>query len=491
MKPRNCANLPRALVALTLATMWNATLRATVAVGLGGPSVAHASEEAFTQQESARPPSLDSAVPELLYRATGGSSWRRSDNRLADHPVDEWHGVEAEDTGEVVGLDLWGAMCLSDSAPAPSSLEPREYALWEGDWFNAESALEDNVYELLSITDADAAGFTYSFECRPVPYGPNAYEADEARASFRGPFEAEDRANVQTFVLLVDPHDRHDRVIETAPRAYPVGGPCFYSDEFVFQRSTYKAGFDCEQASTPVELTICSNELIALGDWEMAVAYRELRKEFSADASRLRSSQRAWLNDRNRSCLSGDEVDDICLARLYSDRLATLAKLRNPSMGVAPRFDAAYVLPQVIAGGDLQHDTPARLAVYPQRLAAVAESQWRADESGLLFEQTYVDTKVVWPRDVEFRYSQMLFVGSDGAVWTARHIEPLLAIEYLEELNPYQLWAEAGGEPFTIRSAAGVESTEPPALGEDVPELVRSWLDRHPISETMRDLPNG
>lgn len=163
----------------------------------------------------------------------------------------------------------------------------------------------------------------------------------------------------------------------------------------MFQRSIYRPGFDCDQAATSVEMAICRNELIALGDREMTSVYRELLGEFPAEAAAgLRSSQCAWLNDRNRSCLSGDAMDNICLARHYSDRLAALAKLRDPSMGVELRYDAAYAVALVNSGRDLRHDTPTRLAIYPQWLADTGEIQWQADESGLLFEQTYVATEL-------------------------------------------------------------------------------------------------
>ena len=219
----------------------------------------------------------------------------------------------------------------------------------------------------------------------------------------------------------------------------------------------------------------------------MSTVYRELLNEFPAEsAARLRSSQRAWLNDRNRSCLSGNAVDDICLARLYSDRLAALAKLQDPSMGVKPGFDAAYALALVTSGRDLRHDTPTRLAIYPQRLADATKVQWRTDESGFLFEQTYVDTRVVWPATVEFRYSDMLFVGSTGAVWTAAHTEPLVSLDIFRKYQRWRVWMEAGRDPFTIRSESGFESTDAPLATDEVPGLVRDWLNRHPISEIMR-----
>ena len=41
----------------------------------------------------------------------------------------------------------------------------------------------------------------------------------------------------------------------------------------------------------------------------------------------------------------------------------------------------------------------------------------------------------------------------------------------------------AGRDPFTIRSESGIELTEAPATLDDLPDLVKSWLDRHPVSE--------
>lgn len=80
----------------------------------------------------------------------------------------------------------------------------------------------------------------------------------------------------------------------------------------------------------------------------------------------------------------------------------------------------------------------------------------------------------------------MMFVGSDGTVWTAEHTEPLVWHEYLKGYNPYQVWIAAGRDPFTIRSETGLESTEPPTPADDVPGLVRAWLNRNPITEALQ-----
>ena len=41
-----------------------------------------------------------------LYNATEGPLWTINDNWLSDRPVGEWHGVETDSTGRVIGLDL-------------------------------------------------------------------------------------------------------------------------------------------------------------------------------------------------------------------------------------------------------------------------------------------------------------------------------------------------------------------------------------------------
>lgn len=372
-------------------------------------------------------------------------------------------------------------------ALAPAQLEPREYGLWEGDWFNTNT-YESFVYERLGVADADPTGFTYSFECRLLPYGPNAVWTNEARASFSSPLRAENKTDGHTFVLSVDSDDRQFRHIQAGARSYGAAGCGSPGDLFAFRRVTFEAGFDCDRGVTPVEEAICHNEVIALGDREVAEAYLALRAYASAEnRGALFAAQRRWLIRRNSACLGSDEaVNEICLARFLSDRLVELARIGDTGLGAGPQFDAAYVTALLNRGVSLNQDAAVRLAMYP---LVVGTSTWQADEEGILFESTHVEVHIVWPADVDFRYSQMLFVGADGSVWNARHIEPLLELEHAKEINPYQLWMEAGGEPFTIRSDTGIESARPPAPADDVPGLVRSWLDRHPISEVMRHLP--
>ena len=387
------------------------------------------------------------------------------------------------------GLPLEPECGVDVKAPVASSVESGPANLWAGKWFSADSHVEKNVYEILRVTGVDARGFTYQFECRDTPYGPNAHWLDEARAFYGSSLQADDDANGRTFRLSIDPVDHHIRSIETQFREYePVG--CSVTGEgqdtkFVYQRTTFNAGFDCARATTPIEVSICGQELLSLGDLEMTKAYTLLRAASSAeDAKVLLDSQRAWLKQRNNACVNADGVvNDVCLARVYSNRLVELARLGDSALGDRPLLDAGYAMILLGRGADIRLDTAVRLAMYPM---VVGTKQWRADGGGIMFESTCTDTRIVWPSDVEFRYSSMLFIGSEGTVWNARHIEPLADVR---ELNRYQLWSEAGGDPFMIRSDDGFESSDPAKISDEVPKLVQTWLIEHPITQSMRHVP--
>ena len=50
----------------------------------------------------------DRAVLVALYNTTGGPNWVNNDNWLTDEPLGKWYGVNTDDTGRVVELDLSG-----------------------------------------------------------------------------------------------------------------------------------------------------------------------------------------------------------------------------------------------------------------------------------------------------------------------------------------------------------------------------------------------
>ena len=41
-----------------------------------------------------------------FFHATGGSSWTNKNNWCSDRPLREWYGVECDDEGNVVKLNL-------------------------------------------------------------------------------------------------------------------------------------------------------------------------------------------------------------------------------------------------------------------------------------------------------------------------------------------------------------------------------------------------
>ena len=78
----------------------------------------------------------------------------------------------------------------------------------------------------------------------------------------------------------------------------------------------------------------------------------------------------------------------------------------------------------------------------------------------------------VWLGNVDFRYSDMLFVGSEGTVWTAAHTET--ADPMADDIPANErLWLNAGRDPLTVWSETGGEG--------DYLDLVATWLKEHPV----------
>ena len=365
----------------------------------------------------------------------------------------------------------------SGCGPA-TALQEGEYGLWEGEWVMEGSKVADNVYSILRIRAVDSGGFTYETECRDIPYGPNAVWSGEKQARFQGSLDACSPEPETRFRLGVDPDDRHARTLEMKPLQ------CSHTDtpsnHFVYRRTVLRAGFDCARAGTPVEHAICGNELIARGDFEASELYRELRASLPEDrAQELRTGQRAWLRLRNDRCTSGEVADETCLAHIYADRLVALARLAEPHLGDGDGFDSTYALARIVGGADLRLDTAARLAMYPLRMDPAGTVDWQAGPDGLLFEQSYVDTRVVWPADVDFRYSDMLYVDRDGMVWTIEHTATAEPLHPDSGIKPDRLWLEAGRDPLTVRTEAESDAPYPPRVAR--------WLDERGVSSSNAD----
>ena len=68
-------------------------------------------------------PASDRDVLIAFYNATGGASWARKQNWVSDAPLNLWYGVETDENGRVIKLDLdtgarWGGNQLRGSLPA-------------------------------------------------------------------------------------------------------------------------------------------------------------------------------------------------------------------------------------------------------------------------------------------------------------------------------------------------------------------------------------
>ena len=359
------------------------------------------------------------------------------------------------------------AFGLADSQTgyAQVLLQPHEYGRWSGDWYTPSSSLEDNVYQAFYVRDATASGFTYQFEDRSVPYGPNSEFSDDATAVFLSQSTALNRETGEVLLLQVDPDDAHARVISTQCVLDGCTG-------FIYRRAVYRAGFDCERAATPIETAICHDELLALGDYEITELYRDLLSSGGVSAAseeEVRLSQRAWLAERNRACVDGNDANRECLARRYSDRLVALARMRDPSLGTGSVLDAEFVALSA-RNNDVLRNTVVRLAIYPLTMNPDGFQDWVAGPAGIRIEERHDETIVLWPDDVVLQHSSMFFVGSDGGVWAARHTE-------LAEPG-----RDAGYTDHQREQINRMVGREVRSETDDVPPgVVRAWLDRHPL----------
>lgn len=85
---------------------------------------------------------------------------------------------------------------------------------------------------------------------------------------------------------------------------------------------SYAQSFDCTKARTAIEKRICDDPNLGLMDAELGSVYGTLRNSLGADTeAALRTSERAWVEQRNACDAQGN-----CLADAYAKRLGQLAK---------------------------------------------------------------------------------------------------------------------------------------------------------------------
>ena len=155
-------------------------------------------------------------------------------------------------------------------------------------------------------------------------------------------------------------------------------------------------------------------------------------------------------------------------------------------------------------------DLATRLAMFPYKTQCSSSNMSVHSNGSVLVEQSCPgDGHDLWPPiDLDFpisgyRHSAMLFVDSDGAVWTATHTDILMEQDYEEVVQDadmnraWRIWMDAGSSHFSIQSEAGFEfELRPDCLDsfterdhplyrfDDPPPMpgpVKQWLIRHPV----------
>ena len=115
-------------------------------------------------------------------------------------------------------------------------------------------------------------------------------------------------------------------------------GYCRESDyTTTFQPTSHgNPSFDCAKAVTVVELLVCDDRNLAIGDRALAAAYK-LAQQYVRDQRRLQEWQRDFISSELKHCLNIERKffpSDIsaakgCLAQLYTDRLSDLARIAH------------------------------------------------------------------------------------------------------------------------------------------------------------------
>ena len=117
----------------------------------------------------------DRAALEALYNATGGRNWHNNNNWLTDAPLDDWYGVDTDDAGRVVRLDLSGKwdedarrwILHGLSGPIPPQLASLDSLQYLSLTFNRLTG--QIPPELGSLVGLDSLQFTANELSGPIP----------------------------------------------------------------------------------------------------------------------------------------------------------------------------------------------------------------------------------------------------------------------------------------------------------------------------------
>lgn len=88
-------------------------------------------------------------------------------------------------------------------------------------------------------------------------------------------------------------------------------------------KANAKPSFNCEKASSKIEVMICSNEDLSAKDNEMSVAFKQAVAASGDGGAGIKKGQKAWMKERNKC------GDTQCLIKSYQEQIDELVSLRT------------------------------------------------------------------------------------------------------------------------------------------------------------------
>lgn len=325
--------------------------------------------------------------------------------------------------GVVLSLSL--SLYSHHSVASNSSLDRKWSGLWIGvdDLSKIRPEVEPvksvNIYDNLVITSVTNAGFSYRNAGNDVGYGPNEVTYYQGDALYTKDGHAIDNKG-SISLRFIQGSKKWDRGITLITKEKK-------EKYFKQKRTQFETGFNCDKASTHIEIKLCRQPLLARADREMGVLYRQLRKSLSKDeGAELRKEQRYWVKRRNKNCQTKTKADTVCLSSYYASRLVALKKQENKSIGGdLNSVDAAFMAALYKESSKLWQDTVFRL--YMSALEKQDElSEWNKyqpkitaefENGNAAFTGKYQYETIIWPNDVVVAKAFHMFFNSKSQSW--------------------------------------------------------------------------
>jgi uncharacterized protein YecT (DUF1311 family) len=330
-------------------------------------------------------------------------------------------------------------------AGAPAWAQAPDPAQWQGKWKSKEAGGEQS----LKINDVTPQGFSLEFY---EGVGGRNQGRVTGKAVFTGAATAkavdEDRQCEATLTLSAAAGSREIEITDGNCNWWGGSYTMVPADTPVY----FKTSYDCRKAASPVESAVCGHEVLAMGDLELARAYKAARDASPGNKRReLTAGQRAWVRARDEAC-GGPTANVQCLAGHYRRRILALRALAD-----AKARTHAVDLTPLRASPDARND-PVLWLLLAEHLRIDGPSGMECfanAERGYVFFHA-CDTNCTPAGPARGHYAA--YLGDDGAVWLAEwHLSDFHVVTR----------RDSGSPPAAIRDwIAGIKDTWP-ALGKD------------------------